>query len=203
MRQILDILRGSTTFEAEKLADGTLLIGKMPRRKDGLFQEAYLHEIYAPLGLSQIDSLETLIGKRLPKALRELYEQANGLSLFYGSFSIRGLRANYNRRDGTRQPVSLEYGNTMEIPTGEGDTDRIVFGFYAIDDGYQVSILPRQGDIVELTPRRRNSPRLAEWRSISEFLLSEVERLSMEFEKAEGACDPLNVLPAPTSGANK
>jgi hypothetical protein len=150
----------------------------------------------------EIAHLEQLVGRKLPEPLVELYRQVNGLSLFYGSFSIRGLRSNYNRRDAARQPVSLEYGNAIEIPKGEGDAERVVFGFYAIDDGYEVSILPRLGNIVELTPRRRNAPRLAQWNSISVFLLSEIARLSREFEKVGSACDPLNVLPAPVSGAS-
>lgn len=194
----VELLKCSTTLEGQELSDGTLLIGKLPARPDGIFQDAYLHEIYAPLGSSDIGVLERTIGRTLPKPLADFYMSANGLSIFCGSLSIRGFRPNMSRADAARHPTSLSYGNKVEIPIGQDESERIVFGFYADGDGYEVSILPDQGDVVVLTPRRSTEP-LKLWDSLSAFLKEEIQRMTKEFVKREGVCDPLNVLPVPVT----
>jgi hypothetical protein len=196
---LVELLRCSTNRESQTLPDGTLLIGKLSPRSDGLFQEAYLHEVYAPLSRSDVTALAELIGRAVPQPLSDFYTAANGLSMFCGSLTIRGLRPQMNRTGAARYPVSLSYGNKIEISEGDGDSDRIVFGFYSDGEGYEVSILPSQDNSIVLTPRRRTGPHLRSWSSFSAFLSEEAERLSKAFVERAGVCDPLNVLPAPKS----
>lgn len=102
---LIGALRNPHGIESTTLEDGTSLVGKLAPRSDELFQDGYLHEVYAPLSNVEIDSLERLIGKELPQALRNFYGCANGLALFCGSFTIRGLRPNANRRDAELAPL--------------------------------------------------------------------------------------------------
>ena len=95
---------------------GTLLIAKLPPRPDGLFHAGYLHEIYAPLDDDGLAALSMEAGREIPEPLQAFYRQANGLSLFCGSFSIGGSRTDYSREPGIRLPVSLRHGNAVGRP---------------------------------------------------------------------------------------
>lgn len=179
--------------------DGALLIRKDAPRKDGLFAQAYLHELYAPLSANEVSELSKLIGQGVPADLAKFYQCANGLSLFSASFIIKGLRKNYDRNSDMRLPVSIEYGNTIERPY-EGkllDDGRICFGFYSDGNGFDVSVmLDNHGGLV-LTPRFQLGPVLHRWSDMSEFLRHEVDRLIVEYKKRDGRVDMLNVLSPP------
>lgn len=177
-------------------ANGTRLIGKFPPRKDGLFSDAYLHEVYAGLAEDGIDDLEALAGKKLPEQLRELYRYANGLSIFAHSLSIRGLRRNYSRDIGARLPISLEYGNTVEKPGG-GTRSQLRFGWYSAQDAELVIDLD---DPIEIwaVPRHQSSPVLYRWSSLEELLSTEVDRMSKVYLRQPDKVDFFNPISMPT-----
>lgn len=177
-------------------ANGTRLISKFSPRKDGLFSDAYLHEVYAGLAEDGIDDLEALAGKKLPEPLREFYRYANGLSIFADSLSIRGLRRNYTRDIGSRLPVSLEYGNTVEKPEG-GTCSQLRFGWYSAQGAELVLDLD---DPVEIwaVPRYQSSPVLYRWSSLEELLSAEVDRMSKVYLRQPDKVDFFNPISMPT-----
>ncbi len=155
--------------------NGTKLIRKNPPRKDGLFADSYLHEIYAGLKENEINDLERLINKKFPAQLREFYGYANGLSVFADSLSIRGLRRNYSRDIGARLPVSLEYGNTIEKPD-DWVRDQIRFGWYSAQGEELVIYLDNPTEICAVSENQ--GAVLYSWPSIEELLSTEVDRMS-------------------------
>lgn len=117
-----------------KTPQGIRLIGQMPSliQRDKLIP---MHVVYEPLDESDILRLETILGHALPSALRAFYTKANGFSIFGGILSMKGLRHDYSREindKGIYQPVSLEYGNTIERPRGYS-SDMTFFCWYDYD----------------------------------------------------------------------
>ncbi|WP_157273828.1 SMI1/KNR4 family protein [Thiobacillus denitrificans] len=192
MKGIVDELMALDSEGSRTLPNGTRLIC---RRKPGDLQ--YLHCIHGSLDASDIAILEQQIGRQLPPALRDFYLQANGLYLFADSLSIGGLRTDYSRKadDSAWQPVSLEYGNTLdrapEIPSSW-----IAFGFYPADPGADVSYDEAGGRILA-TPRYKAAPILYQWTSLAEMLLSEVERLSALYRMKGGELTRFNPFKPP------
>jgi len=177
------------------LNDGTWLVRKNPERDDGLFTDSYLHELYAGLGEADVCELERLIAGTLPSALASFYREANGLSLFAKSLSIRGLRKNYSRTSENRLPVSLEYGNVIERPKND-ERSQVRFGWYPIGKA-ELVIYRDQPDKVFAVPRYSAGPVLFEWVSFEEFLLTEVDRLIGLYQERQGAVNFLEPLPPP------
>lgn len=192
--------------DVQEMQGGGCLIGRNPPRTDGLFEQGYRHEIYSPLDESKILLLEQLSGKRIPDDLKDFYRQANGLSFFCGSLSIGGLRTDYTRDMGSYQPVSLEYGNRLELPQTGNDLDtphreQIKFGFYAGGDGAELAMSLDGDRRIFLLPRRRTAPILFCWSNLKDFLQSEVSRLAAAYLQRGGEVSPIDVLPLPTAAA--
>jgi len=196
---IIAKLRALDDSGSSVLQDGTALIRKNPPRPDGRFSEGYLHEIYSGLNEVQVGQLEAMIGLKLPPDLRNFYAQANGLSLFAGSLSIGGLRRDYSRKPGLRLPISLEYGNVLDLPAGQTkhSRDQIRIGFFSAGDGAEFAIKLDGQRKIYAFPRYELQPVLFEWRDLESMLLSEVDRMAALFRQRKGAVDPLNVLPPP------
>ncbi len=197
-QRILSLLTDRSDAEVVVLSNGTRLIDKLKPRKDGLFSKAYTHELYAALDDAQIDALEQAIGKPIPGALRDFYRIANGLDLFFGSISIHGLRRDYSRNPDIRLPISLEYGNSMDIPA---DVERfperaqgVRFGFFAWGDCAEL-ILDAATEEVLMVPRYRMDPVLYTWPSFTLFLESEIERMSAIAKTM--AVSPFDTVPPP------
>lgn len=208
VEEMIVSLRDLDDVGSRRESDGTLRIRKGSPRRDGLFTDAYLHTIYAGLRPAGITQIEEMIGKPLPRELAAFYLQANGLSIFSGSMSIGGLRTNYSRDPSILLPVSVEYGNTLDVPLrvdgGYDGLDQCVrFGFYADEEGYELMMRNDGDPYVYLLPRFRTGPVLHTWGSFSNFLRSETERFVREYVKIDGKIDALNVLPPPhlASGA--
>ena len=140
-----------------------------------------------------------MIGLEIPPDLKNFYAQANGLTLFAQSLTIRGLRTDYSRKPGLRLPVSLEYGNVLDLPAGQSmhDRDQIRFGFFSAGDGAELAIKLDGRRRIYAFPRYELKPVLFEWRDLESMLLSEIDRMAALFRERKGAVDPLNVLPPP------
>lgn len=194
MQGIVEALMALDSEGSRTLPNGTRLIRYRESREPGDLM--YLHGLYGPLDASGIALLERQIARALPIALRDFYQQANGLFLFAGSLKMTGLRGDYSRKadDSAWQPVSLEYGNTLnralEIPP-----TWIAFGFYPADPGADVSYDESDGRIVA-TPRYKATPILYQWSSLPEMLMNEVQRLSALYRQAGckvSAMDPFKL----------
>ncbi len=142
-----------------------------------------MHDIYEPLDESSVLRLEAMLRKPLPPALRAFYRKANGLRIFGGELAIKGLRHDYSREltdEGMYQPVSLEYGNTIERPKGY-NREMTFFGWYYYDAS---KLYARSDDKrIFMCPRRTVEPTLCEWSDFQTFLLSEAERLAALFDE--------------------
>lgn len=182
MKDIIEELMELDSEGSRTLPNGTRLIRYRESREPGDLM--YLHGLYGPLDTNGIARLEEQIARNLPEPLKGLYLQANGLFLFAGSLKMTGLRGDYSRKadDSAWQPVSLEYGNTLdrarEIPSAW-----IAFGFYPYGDGADVSYDETNNHIVA-TPRHKATPVLYQWPSLQEMLTSEVKRLSALYRQA-------------------
>lgn len=204
--ELIKRLREINDAGTRQLANGAWLIGKLPPRRDGRFAEAYLHEIYAGLTGGELGELEDLVEQKLPEQLRTFYRQANGLSLFCDSISIRGLRRDYSRDGLARQPVSLEYGNTIERPVDEGlgyekrsnRLKQIRFGYFAAAEAELVAYIEGQTTI-EALPAMQLGPVLHTWPDLATMLRTEVERMAALYKNRRGDVDPLSPLEPPWS----
>ena len=104
---------------SKELASGTKLIGHVPFAGP----QAYLHEVYGSIFRAlptseAIARIEEEAELKVPSELVDLYDFANGFSLYLGSFDVYGVRSSYSRDldDELRQPVSLAYPNVLERP---------------------------------------------------------------------------------------
>lgn len=192
-----------TTF----LEDGASLIRKNDPREDGLFSAGYWHVVYSALNKESIAELQAQIQRELPPALIRFYEQANGISIFCGSMSIRGFRKT-NARGGLWVPVSLRYGNVVEQPTKTEDgheysgdsAHQVRFGYFPAADAELVMEVAGQQKVYAI-PRFRTGPVLHEWSGFSEMLFSLADHFINECDKARGKFDPMNPLPPPWASA--
>lgn len=201
---IISKLESLDNSESLKFEDGTHLISKLPARDDGLFQDAYQHEIYPSWSENEILRLEGLISRKIPVPLKEFYRISNGMSIFSGSLSIRGLRENYTREVDIRLPVSLESGNTKDRPmrsvNGKDEfidnSGQIRFGFFSYS-GTELMMLLDDKKHIYAVPRYKEGPILYEWESFESMLNSEIERMSNEYIKRDAKVDPLNPIEGP------
>lgn len=178
---------------------GNTLLHRLGRRRDGMFSDTYLHELYAPLTSVEIVELQVLIGKRLPSEVAKYYGIANGFSLYCGSLSFSGLR---KQRDRTiRTPVSLEFGNSIEVPILDVESSsRLRLGFYAFGSGYEILVGNDGSGRVYLVPRLSALPVLKTWPCLAEFVQDELLRLEDLYGSCPESVDPLNPLPPPVLG---
>jgi hypothetical protein len=204
IKSIISRLESVENSKSLVLEDGTHLISKLPARDDGLFQEAYQHEIYPSLSEDEIFHLEGLISRKIPDNLKDYYRICNGMSIFSGSLSIRGLRENYTRDVDVRLPISLESGNTKDRPMRKingkdefiDNSGQIRFGFFSYS-GTELMMLISDEKRIYAVPRYKDGPILYEWESFESMLNSEIERMSNEYIKRESKVDPLNPIAGP------
>lgn len=77
--------------------------------QDGAY--AYLHRLYVGLTDADIAELEPSLVRVIPPRLREFYRTTNGVRLFEGQVSVRGLVRDYSRDPSKNLPISIEQDN--------------------------------------------------------------------------------------------
>lgn len=167
---ISHLLHGWDHLGVQLSPNGMVLIGRVPHRAP----EAWLHQVFAPATQEQLDILDSLPIPVYPEYL-SLCAQANGLHLFSGHLSIYGVRSSYARTgEARRQPFAIRLPNTLErIP--EAPRDALFVGTNPFK-GSRFALLGNSGEVVESELNRFSV--LRHWRSLSEMLLHEVERLA-------------------------
>jgi hypothetical protein len=172
------------------LNDGAQLIGHVPH----VAPFAYLHIIPAPLKEKEISASADALGISLPDDFHDYLLYANGLHAFSGTIAVYGFRKNYQRADvvaASAQPFDLSIPNHFERPKSIRDT-QIVVGGYKVD-GSQV-VMDGSGRTHRILEQDANQISNT-WSSFSEWLTSEVLRLSSIFD-AKGICtNPYARLP--------
>ena len=157
--------------------DGTEWIGHTPHRAP----EAYLHQLYAPLGAIGIGQMESEILCRLPDNFRRFLMLHNGIGLFANYINIYGLRGSWSRTnlvEAGQQPFSIMEPNVKRRPIS------------APDDVLFVGSLGHNRDLIGMNPDGRVfqwvstlSGSAKSYSSVFTFLLEEAN-------KAEALFDP-------------
>ncbi|WP_191018269.1 SMI1/KNR4 family protein [Treponema zioleckii] len=154
----------------EEREDG-ILIGK----PDFLPKFAWLVKIMAPLKEEELRCMEEKYSITVPEVYKDfLLNFANGLHLFYGTFSLEGYRKHYRRDESAiLQPFALDISNVYERPKNAKPT-YFFMGFYDWD-GSEL-YLDTETNHVHLC-KRADATSLFEWNSFEEMLNSEIDRL--------------------------
>ena len=153
------------------LANGTRQICHVPH----VAPEAWFHELYRPLGQSEIEEMERKIGQRLPDEFKAFLKISNGLNVFSDSLSIWADRKTYQRTgDDAIQPYSLVDLNA-ERPKNCPPT-WIFFGSYRWN-GARVVLDVSETETQIKCVLKRTVQVVKTWPSFSVWLLNEITRL--------------------------
>lgn len=172
----LDLLLDYQYLGKEELPNGTLLIGKAPH----IAPMAWLHSIYAPLKLTEIEQLEEDCKHTISDDYKDFLLTTNGLAVFNTTFSLYGKRDNYIRNvENAWQPFDIVTPNTFERPKN-AKHNFIIIGSYSYD-GSKLYIDNVSGKVY-LCDRYDATP-LYEWSNFETMLASEIARLCTLFDE--------------------
>ena len=166
----------------KRLENGTWLVSPAPE----IAPKAWLHIIYKPLTLSDVNFLEEKFKKKLPVDFKTFLGQSNGLSLFGNQISIWGLRKDMARVGNEAwQPFDLlQHNAPSEVPIGSPN-NLIYFGsvergtswlFFKINNGHYS---------VGKTKREVYLPNLLET-NFEEWLRHELRKIHYDFREKNG-----------------
>jgi hypothetical protein len=165
------------------LSNGTMLIGNMP----SVGPRAYLHQVYPPLGESEIIELSGALQKNIPDDYREFLSMANGINIFSDSLALYGFRHNYSREgDDVYQPYHLDVINNKERIRDSKET-YFYIGSYNYD-GSRLYIDITDGKVHRCD--RRKSISLNAWANFGEMIEKEVLRIQLLYTPAGLRKDP-------------
>jgi hypothetical protein len=162
---------------------GALLVGPAPH----IAPKAWLNHIFDPTDDRCVNELEEEMNIKIPSSYVDfLTHFSNGLGILCGTISLFGYRFNYIRTEEfIWQPFSPIEVNKYEKPQNS-TSDMFFFGFY--NWGY--------GSYLYMTPdekvhfcSRNDATSLFTWNSLSEMLVSEIERLYKLFDSKGVAID--------------
>ena len=179
---LIDTVNDFVSIGQKRLEDGTYLIGKVPH----VAPKAWLHAIYPPM--------QGELSIQVPSLYLQFLKQINGASLFSGTLDLFGKRNNYNRDEiSVWQPFDIVKPNTIER-LHDAKPDYFFFGFYDWD-----------GSLLYFDEKNKihrcssdSSIPLNTWSSFSDFLKSEMSRISLLFDENGREIDE-NVPTCPTS----
>ena len=175
LAEVFKIVRLADAFGSETSENGALMYGHVPH----VAPLAWLHIVYPGLDDQALAALEISLRCPIPLEYRQLLKVTNGLSLFSGALDLYGRRTDYSRRFSIRLPFDLSDPNVHERPRA-ADPAWFMFGFYN-EDGSKAYIDPGDGRVYRGS-RDMTKPRLNNWVSLDEFLISEVQRLQAHFD---------------------
>jgi hypothetical protein len=155
---------------------GALLIGSAPH----VAEDAWLNHIFDPINEHDIIKLEKEINKKIPSSYVDfLMHFSNGLKILCDTLSLYGYRYNYIRTEEfIWQPYSLIEPNKYGRPKNS-TRDMLFFGFYDWGAGSYLYMTP---DEKVHFCSRSDATSLFTWNSLSEMLISEIERLYKLFD---------------------
>lgn len=152
-------------------ATGAFLIGHVPH----IASEAWLNSIYPCLSEQDIAELEAQLETTIPFEYSYFLQNiSNGMNVLVDELCLFGKRTNYTRTlmDVTRQPFSLR--DALEERPRNATPDMFFIGGYSWD-GSKLYIDKRDNRVYYCL--RYDSTPLKSWNSLSEMILSEIERL--------------------------
>jgi len=168
---IIDTINQHVSLGQKRLENNTYLIGKVPH----IAQEAWLHAIYPPITMEEINSLPI----NIPDVYIEFLLQMNGASLFSSALELFGKRFN-NKRDviSNWQPFNIITLNNENIAHNESD-NQFYFGCYSSDG----SILYLDASSKVCRCDRYNFDIKNIWPDFLSFLKAELDRLSEQYDE--------------------
>lgn len=169
-QKIKDLILSDSHLGKEKLNNGTLLIAKAPL----IAPQAWLHNLYLPLTLNEVDKIENEINAKIPNVYKDfLLNFGNGISIFVTGLKLFGLRQNKtNTLEDVWQPFSIIDANTFQRP--KNANNKFFIAFYSFD-GSQ-AYMEQDSEEVFRCGRYDATP-IESWNNLSEFLEKEFIRL--------------------------
>ncbi len=158
------------------LQDGTILICHLPE----VAPLGYMHIIYPPLLMSDIEKIETLLKTKLPAQLVEFLLNFNGMDIFNSKLSIFGLKKyrDYSHFKQLFQPYDIIIENL-----GQNSTDKYI-QFASYKESYNI-FFKKNGDEKVYVLKKDNRELVCEYASVYEWLFQTIEILSQNFKESQ------------------
>lgn len=153
----------------------TKLIGHLPK----IAPYAWLHQIFSPLGHSDIKKMEEELSINLPPTLKPFFSFANGLNIFSNSLSIYGMRRPIKRSELAFEPFEIKTPNLFERPR-DAKSEYFFIGGYNWD-GSLLFINTEDGKVYRCL--RNSAKKLNQWDDLFSMLSSEIDRLKTHFDQ--------------------
>ena len=175
LEPMISVMETYSTLGTSELPNGVKLIGKC-EDKGPL---AYIHSIFPGLNEDELIKIEHEAGRKLPKDLREMYIEANGLKYFFDTFTIYGLRSGAGRAvDTSRQPYSIQLPNVEERPS-DAPENAFFFGNYDWDGSL---LYMTENDSRVFFCSRDTSTPLMHWNNLEEMISLEATRIKKLYD---------------------
>ncbi len=177
-REIRSLIDKWRNLGHETYPDGTEWIGHTPHRAPA----AYLHQLYAPLGASGIEQLESEVSCRIPEGFRCFLKLHNGIGLFAGLINIYGLRTNWSRTklvEAAQQPFSILVPNVQRRPINAPD-DLLFVG--SLGENRNLIAMNPVGTVFRWKSDDPVSNSTKSYSSVFTFLLEEADRVVALFD---------------------
>jgi len=156
---------------------------------------AYLHRVYPILTPEDFDALVSRVGRPVPRGYSDfLHRVGNGARLF--KLSLDGFVGQLRRSatDSLGQPISLDYGNVVERPSGLDD-DTFAIGGMVGWSSRGCLIMEPSGEVL-LVHSVDGQDVAARWPDLDAMLESEIARCSSLYDRAGrrlvSATDPMH-----------
>lgn len=128
--RIQDLFEGWRALGSLRLRNGVELIGRVPDEDSAM----WMHVVFPGLHGERLLQLEHELGTSLPRSLRAFYECCGGMSLFFGAFTLRGLRRpGFGLGSGALQPEDIVALNHELDAQGWKPRGAVAFAENALD----------------------------------------------------------------------
>lgn len=165
-----------------EFSDGTKLVGKIPKLKEG-----YLFRFYGPLSEAEIENLEAecfhLSGMRLPEEYSAFLHYCNGVNFFQNALFVGGARRSdlLDRADFDAMHC-LPFDILMPALTDKDDSpSKTGFRISKYDDGSLIFI-EQSGEVLRVKPASEKCI-LNRWNTMGDWLFCEFKRLVPFFDQ--------------------
>jgi hypothetical protein len=173
----LDLLKSYDYLGKNELSNGAVLVGKAPH----IASQAWLHRIFAPLTIDEIDELQKDCKQIIPLDYKKFLFVTNGLGVFNTELSLYGKRTNYirNVENAAGLPFDITTPNTLERIKNLGDNKLIIGSYFYDGSKLYIDNVTSKVHLCD----RYDATSLYEWPSFDEMLDSEIKRLVTLFDK--------------------
>ncbi|MBI4924145.1 MAG: hypothetical protein HY834_20610 [Devosia nanyangense] len=159
----------------ERLEDGTAIVGRVPH----LGSLAWLHQVYAPLSKEAIDQKVAAFPRLGWFPYPEFLLELNGCHLFSRALWLLGIRTSYRREPTIHLPWDVQNTNWNHMKVGL-DHDALLIGGGTFRDREVFYLQDRSGTVQAID--EQSEKWLFRWNSVSELLVSEIDRLLPQFD---------------------